>query len=261
MSKYRKSSSTRRSGYGQEKRVSIGWLWLISGIFVGALGAVFIYERFTNLKPNSDARTMKARAGTLANKASTNHTQSAPKHVQSPKTDTKAQNTAPQTVQEFEFYTLLPGMEVQVPSNQGTKTQAKPPLQQPSANNQINPPAAVMTTKPACPASNAKQSSLKKTPSPPTATKVGNTTAPAADTKRYIIEAGMFRNFGEADSLKAKLALQGFNPHIQKVMTERGETWFRVALGPYYSESLANTQKQSLLALKVRGIVIVHKAQ
>ncbi len=247
MSRYRKPSQTRRN-YARRNGVSLGWLWLISGIFLGALAAVLIYERFTNLKPNNTSNIKSSRSLSASpsptTKTHTNHGSKTPVQGKSSKADTAAKTPLTETVQEFEFYTLLPGMEVQVPENQGASKTIKPPEQNPQTiKNPATSPTSMKTHTPSTRTPHAKESALK------------------SDTKPYIIEAGMFRDFGQADSLKAKLALQGFNPHIQKVMTERGETWFRVALGPYYSESLANTQKQSLLALKVRGIVIPQKAK
>ncbi|SRR5581483_577794 len=50
---------------------------------------------------------------------------------------------------------------------------------------------------------------------------------------RYILQAGSFANFQEADQLKAKLALQGLQAQIQKITIEGRGEYYRVRLGPY----------------------------
>lgn len=50
---------------------------------------------------------------------------------------------------------------------------------------------------------------------------------------RYILQAGSFATFQDADQLKAKLALQGLQAQIQKVTIEGKGDYHRVRLGPY----------------------------
>ncbi len=50
---------------------------------------------------------------------------------------------------------------------------------------------------------------------------------------RYILQAGSFASFQDADQLKAKLALQGVQAQIQKVTIEGRGEYHRVRLGPY----------------------------
>lgn len=49
----------------------------------------------------------------------------------------------------------------------------------------------------------------------------------------YILQAGSFASFEEADQLKAKLALAGLVAQIQKVTVEGRGEYHRVRLGPY----------------------------
>lgn len=53
------------------------------------------------------------------------------------------------------------------------------------------------------------------------------------DGVRYILQAGSFASFQDADQLKAKLALQGVQAQIQKVTIEGRGEYHRVRLGPY----------------------------
>lgn len=50
---------------------------------------------------------------------------------------------------------------------------------------------------------------------------------------RYVLQAGSFARFEEADELKARLALQGLQARIQKVTIEGKGEFHRVRLGPY----------------------------
>lgn len=49
----------------------------------------------------------------------------------------------------------------------------------------------------------------------------------------YVLQAGSFANFQDADQLKARLALTGLVAHIQKVTIEGRGEYHRVRLGPY----------------------------
>ncbi len=49
---------------------------------------------------------------------------------------------------------------------------------------------------------------------------------------QYAVQAGSFRRYQDADSLKAKLLLMGFSPKIEKAKIG-ATTWFRVKMGPY----------------------------
>lgn len=50
--------------------------------------------------------------------------------------------------------------------------------------------------------------------------------------KRYILQAGSFKNKRDADKLKASLALMGLEASLQPVSINR-EQWHRVRVGPY----------------------------
>lgn len=67
---------------------------------------------------------------------------------------------------------------------------------------------------------------------------------------KYLMQAGSFRNFKEADKLKAHLALLGIESRIEKA-TVGDVIWNRVRMGPFKSPSnVAKIKKQ----LKENGI-------
>ena len=55
---------------------------------------------------------------------------------------------------------------------------------------------------------------------------------PSVAGKKYILQAGSFKNRKDAEKLKANLTLLSFEPHIQNV-TVNGTVWHRVRTGPY----------------------------
>jgi cell division protein FtsN len=50
--------------------------------------------------------------------------------------------------------------------------------------------------------------------------------------EKFILQAGSFNQFEEADKLKAHLALLGVEAQIQKVSVDN-KTWHRVRIGPF----------------------------
>jgi len=74
---------------------------------------------------------------------------------------------------------------------------------------------------------------------------------PSAATKGvYYVQAGSFQNVGDAEKLKAKLALSGFEAGLQTVNIPDKGIWHRVRLGPYDSNEAGKT----IAALKQNGI-------
>ncbi len=76
----------------------------------------------------------------------------------------------------------------------------------------------------------------------------------------YILQAGSFGSYDEADQLKAKLALQGLTAQIQKISIEGKGEYYRVRLGPYdkveqldgISQQLTKMGVKSAMRLKVK---------
>ncbi len=94
------------------------------------------------------------------------------------------QNTEQTKKPKFDFYTLLPELEVVIPDDEKQPLQKKPPANKP------------------------------------------------ADYKGgFLLQAGSFQQFNEADSLKARLALLGVEAHIQSVEVNNSK-WHRVRIGP-----------------------------
>ncbi len=74
----------------------------------------------------------------------------------------------------------------------------------------------------------------------------------AKETK-YIMQAGSFKVFKEADELRAKLALMGIESKVEKAKVG-SVTWNRVKMGPYTQLNSVNTIKSRL---KKNGIDVI----
>lgn len=57
--------------------------------------------------------------------------------------------------------------------------------------------------------------------------------AAAPPTYRYLLQAGSYKSERDAERMKAKLALNGYEPAIQRVEIPARGTYYRVRLGPY----------------------------
>ena len=159
-----------RASTQTKKRAPVpGWVWFIIGLLVGLF---FSGLAWLKLLPADGAPFNAAVVSKPA-----------------PKPENKSptyQETQPKP--RFDFYTILPEMEVVVPE-----------------------PEVV-------PREVAKQKSAQ---------------AAAAATDRYMLQMGSFRKYGDADRLKASLALVGIQAEIQKVKIDNGEIFHRVRAGPY----------------------------
>lgn len=166
-----RASSRSQSG---KRRSSMPWGWLLTGLMMGLVIGAIAYFKFTVLPP-SDAK--------IAKQAKAQSKSAAPAQKTAAKTHTPP---------KFDFYTLLPEMEVAVRE----ETPAKP-----------NPPAAV--------ASNNTRDDDIVLPHP------------LAQAK-YRLQLASFKRFNDADTLKAKLAMSGHIVEIHTIKLDNGQVWYRV---------------------------------
>jgi cell division protein FtsN len=97
-----------------------------------------------------------------------------------------------------------------------------PPLDVPSANPAPGAPPVASTTPALPPVATAP-------PSVPAAPSGGE---PAGDRSSYLLQAGAFKGQEDAEGMKAKLALIGFEARIVTAEVN-GTTFYRVRVGPY----------------------------
>jgi cell division protein FtsN len=157
-----------RKRRGSRARSPKRWPWLFGGLAAGFLAgyAVYFYTTQTGTKP----------APEIAQKPAASAPKPAPAAKPAEEKDAKEKA-------RFDFYTLLPEMEVKI------------------TNDALN---------------TARSGARKTEPDGP-----------------YILQVGSFRSYGEADNLKARLALIGVEASIQTVIISDDDTWYRVRVGPY----------------------------
>jgi cell division protein FtsN len=61
----------------------------------------------------------------------------------------------------------------------------------------------------------------------------------------YVLQAGSYKNFADADRVRAKLALLGIESKVQKVSVD-SDTWHRVRIGPISKLDELNRLRQTL---------------
>jgi cell division protein FtsN len=71
----------------------------------------------------------------------------------------------------------------------------------------------------------------------------------------YVLQAGSYKNFADADRVRAQLALQGIESKVQKV-TVGDESWHRVRIGPISKLDELNRLQQLLRKADVDALVI-----
>ena len=71
----------------------------------------------------------------------------------------------------------------------------------------------------------------------------------------YVLQAGSYKNFADADRVRAKLALQGIESNVQKVTVDN-DTWHRIRIGPISKLEDLNRMRQILRKADVDVLVI-----
>jgi len=80
---------------------------------------------------------------------------------------------------------------------------------------------------------------------------------PAPETRpgTYVLQAGSYKNFADADRIRAQLALQGVESKVQKVSVDT-DTWHRVRIGPISSLDELNRVRTKLRQADVDALLI-----
>lgn len=133
------------------------------------------------------------------------------------------------------------------------------------ASSSIQAPETVVVTSKVKPKPVAKKASIKyefynllsKSPEVSNhSTKEAQTVNAAASAPNfYILQVASLKKLQDADSLKAKLILNGFNVQIKKTTSPSGTIWHRVQVGPFGSLDAANNAQRLLKQNNINGII------
>jgi cell division protein FtsN len=169
-------------GKSKKAKATPGWVWMLAGLSVGLFVAFLVYLKDNPIDMGKEKHTLapvveKSHAAETGQKAAASKEESSQQEKGS-----EAQRP------RFDFYNLLPEMEVFIPD------------QEIAAEREKN--------------SNGEQ-------------------------VVYDLQVGSFRQFEDADRLRAKLALMSFESHTQRITItgkyNTDQTWHRVRVGPFKS--------------------------
>ena len=181
-----KSRATRN-----QKKSLPGYIWLVSGLAIGLFIAFIVYLDKQPAREIDFGSAVQEELKKIKQQAK--------------KKNTGAAETATKKEQKFNFYTILPELEVLIP-----ESETRPPERPAKTKNKS------ITT---------KNTSKKHTG------------------KQYVLQAGSFQNLNDAEKLKANLAFLGLAANIQHVTINK-QAWHRVKTGPYRNkQQLYKNQK------------------
>lgn len=179
-----------------------GWAMLTIGLIIGLFVAFLIYLDDMDQPPNAAVQS------------------------QDSDSDSDAQTSASDSGEgekdgpRFEFYSILPELEVVVPDFGGKSDDT----QGDGSDAGTSDPAPAEVT----------------------------------DGGRYYLQAGSFREAKQADRMKAEIALIGLDVSIQEVQIN-GDPWHRVRVGPYTSTAKLQAAQRRLRENDIEYLVMREK--
>ena len=246
-----KNQATRNSSHATP-----AWVWLVLGLLIG-LAVYFIVpglgkkdgDGFFRPQPNPDAQPAPIDSADVESVV-----------PDAPVTDTPAtaaatdESAAKET--QYDFYTLLPGKEVQMSDAELAASAREEDARKARAalNGQAPTPVATTPAEAAVPAqptpiNETAPARVADVPRPaetaPAPTPRPATVASADTGARYILQAGAFGASGDAEATKAKIAMLGLSARVESAQIN-GKTVYRVRMGPYGTASELAEAKQKL---------------
>jgi len=215
------------------------WIWLGAGLLLGVALIVGVPklmpkgdgDGFFRPKPNPDAQP-------VATSSAEDDDAIVPEDAPAPAA--KAGKPKPTT---YDFYTLLPSNEVALSDAELAETERAEAERQRLAQQQAEPATQAAVNATNAPADTA---ATPATPVVTAANASAATSKPEAtdDGARYLLQAGAFQASGDAEAVKAKIAMLGLSARVESA-TIADKTVFRVRMGPYGSASeLADAKRR-----------------
>ncbi|MGG6462303.1 SPOR domain-containing protein [Solilutibacter silvestris] len=294
MAQQRGRSQARRSGGGGSGGSGMpGWAWLVMGVLltlVVVIGAPRLMKAkgdggFFKPTPNPDAKAETA--------APAEEVAPAPTAAATPTADAAAKpaDAKPVAGDDYSFYDVLPKNEVRLSdaqlaamaqaeakrkadaakakpktdADQGSSTGLPQPIDSAQKVAKAEPAKAQATPHPAAtaPASKSKDDD-DDVPAPVTvahAKAADGASVPiskpveATNATPYILQAGAFGDAGQAEAVKAKIAMLGLNARVESADVG-GKTVYRVRMGPYASAGELAGAKSKLSGGGVAAVAV-----
>lgn len=223
-----------------------GWAWLVIGVLV-TLAVVLAVPRLLKSEGGADG-FFRPKPNPDAQPAASNEDGEAI----APDTATDAAKPADKPKQtQYAFYDLLSSQEVAMSDAEVAASAKAEAEAEARAAQQANPATAAANADGSLPTpiaeTPATHSSVSATPAvAATAAPTAAITASAsADDTRYLLQAGAFGASGDAETVKAKIAMLGLNARVESAQIG-GKTVYRVRMGPYGSASELAEAKSKL---------------
>lgn len=199
-----------------------GWAWMVLGIVI-TLVVVLAAPRL--LRPDGEDGFYRPRANPDATPAPA--TGPADEDAPLPAPVAPAATSDP----DYDFYTLLPGQEVPMTDAElEASAQAERERERREARQREQDAAQLAGAgADALPAPTADAGASAPAATAPAA-------APADSSARYLLQAGSFSASGDAEALKARIALLGLGARVESAQVS-GRTVYRVRMGPYGTAS------------------------
>ena len=248
MAARRGKSQARRNGGNSNPP----WMWLGIGLVLGVVLIVGVPklmhgnadDGFFRPKPNPDARP-------VANASAEDDVAIVPEDAHP-----AAAQTAKPKPTTYDFYTLLPSNEVALSDAELAETERAEAARAKAADDATTPPDTARPADVATPVAVNAQQPATTAAVPAAATAAA--TKPKDDGAHYLLQAGAFQASGDAEAVKAKIALLGLSARVESAQIA-DKTVFRVRMGPYGSASELADAKRRLgsgglpaLAIKAR---------
>jgi cell division protein FtsN len=204
-----------KQAYRENERQSWpAWVWLGLGVLLGlTLSAIMLIKQWAPMLNRKNLPQPNAEA-------------TAPKETDQAVADDAGKKPAPPK-KTYDFYSVLPEMEVVIPDAELSAKAKAEQLRQQQAMAQSQSPNA-------------------SNPAPSAPTDAG---------MHYFLQAGSYPDPKAADEAKAKLALLGIVAKVQPI-TINGKTWNRVRVGPYASASELEAVKKTLADSGINAIAL-----
>ncbi len=281
MAARRGKSQARRSGGGSNGLP--GWAWLVIGVLL-AIVVILAAPKFMSKDgqggffrigaPHADPNA-QPQGSSQADEAFE------PVAAESSPDATSTKPTEANKDGDFDFYELLPGEEVamtdaqiaaiakeearrkaaeavaatdaatQAADAQARAVAAAAGLPQPLPESGSTPPSPRPTQV-------ASAAPTKPEAAPQPSTTPASTPSKPANATPYILQAGAFQASGDAEAVKARVALLGLNARVEST-TINGKTMYRVRMGPYASASELAEAKSKLSSGGLPAVAIKAK--
>ncbi|HEX7813786.1 SPOR domain-containing protein [Dyella sp.] len=216
-----------------------GWGWAIIGVLIGVVLMVLARSHLPMGGKSGDVPQANPQA--TAQRGSDAGAEQPP----------AADGGAPKKPQ-YDFYSVLSEKEVRIP-DAVISAQAKAEQQQKQQAAQAAAAAqqqqAAAQQKPPANAPNAVTENITAAPATPAQPAASGTGG------GYLLQVAALPSASEAESLKAKLALQGFVANVATVNVN-GQTYNRVRLGPFKSATELEATQQRLRSAGISAIAL-----